>query len=79
MDAMSIALRGLTTQTHRLATSAQAIASMGMGEAGGAGRAPVDLTKEIVDIIEIKTAYKAGLSVVRTQDALNGALLDILS
>lgn len=36
----------------------------------------VDLTTEIVNLLEIKTSYKANLAVLKTQDEMLGALLD---
>ncbi len=36
----------------------------------------VDLTTEMVNLLEIKTSYKANLAVLKTQDEMLGALLD---
>lgn len=36
----------------------------------------VDLTTEMVNLLEIKTNYKANLAVLKTQDEMLGALLD---
>jgi len=36
----------------------------------------VDLTREIVNLLEIKTSYKANLAVLKTQDEMLGELLD---
>jgi len=36
----------------------------------------VDLTREIVNLLEIKNSYKANLAVLKTQDEMLGELLD---
>jgi flagellar basal-body rod protein FlgC len=134
MDALSIALSGLTAQTQRLAATASNIANASTTgiipsadpsapastvyqplrvtflqlESGGIGAgvkavvtpdpdgytvvydpesvyansegliaAPnVDYANELVNLIETKLAYRANISVIKTQDAMIGDLLD---
>jgi flagellar basal-body rod protein FlgC len=136
MDALSIALSGLTAQTKKLDTIASNIANVstsgrvpdaanpastvykpldvsftaltvGQGEPAGV-RATVtedtdgyslsfdpgnpdanaegliavpnvDLTEQVVDLINIKTVFRADLSIVKTKDEMDKDLLDILS
>ncbi|MFH1157502.1 MAG: flagellar basal body rod C-terminal domain-containing protein [Pseudomonadota bacterium] len=39
----------------------------------------VDLTREIVNLIEIKSLFKANLSVIKTYDKMMGELLDTIT
>ena len=80
MEAISTALSGLTTQSQRLADSAERIARLGgraeTSQAPERG-ADVNLAEEVVTQIEAKTAFRANVEVIRTADEMLGTLLDV--
>lgn len=104
LDALSIALSGLTAQKQRLAVTASNVANVSTegykplearlssqtiaGEGGAgvtasvgekAGSDSVDLSEEAVNLIVTKAAFKANLAVIKTQDEMTSALLDVLA
>lgn len=73
MQAFSISTAGMGAAAGRLAASAQRVGA----DAGVAAK--TDLAVERVEQISAKTAFSANAAVLRTADAMTGALLDLLA
>ena len=75
------------TQDYRLQTPEQISTAVGpvvrisRAETARAGekQPEPDLAREITDLISIKYDYKAAVMLLRTEDEMNGKLLDILA
>lgn len=102
LEALSIALSGLTAQKQRLSATANNVANAltedytpletnlsSQSKAGqGAGvraevvesttQDSVDLSKEAVDLLMTKAAFKANVAVIKTQDEMTDELLNTL-
>jgi flagellar hook protein FlgE len=70
MDVLATAGSGLVAAGGRLAASAARVARIGAGD-------DVDLTRETVELIEARTAFKANLAVVRIADEMWSSLLEL--
>jgi flagellar hook protein FlgE len=70
MDVLATAGSGLVAAGGRLAASAARVARIGAGD-------NVDLTRETVELIEARTAFKANLAVVRIADEMWSSLLEL--
>lgn len=72
----SRALEGLDRAEAKLQRAADRIAraSLPPGESGD----PVNLSEEIVSLLEARTAYKTNLRALKTAEELQGLLIDVL-
>ena len=69
---MNNAMNLITTSQHRLASSAQQIASATIRETG-----TQDLTRPMVGLLEARTEAMAGAKLIKTADEMIGTLLDV--
>ena len=72
----SRALEGLDRAEAKLQRAADRIARASLPP-GGSG-APVDLTEEIVGLLEARSAYRTNLKALKTAEELQGLLIDVL-
>lgn len=71
MQAIAIAAAGMTAAAHRLTASAERTATWSARESD------TDLIKEAAEQISAKADFKANVAVLKTADAMTGALLDL--
>lgn len=67
-DTLSVSLRALATQSQRLAETANKIANT--------AAEPADLAQAAVTLIEIKTAVKSNVAVIKAEKEMTDRLLD---
>jgi len=80
MQAISTAAAGMMAAADRLGASAQRMAASdakAKTDSVRASDADVDYVKERTEQIGAETEFKANAAVVRTADAMTGALLDL--
>ena len=78
MADLSIPLYGLSQAESRVNTAASRIARMGSPAVAGS-EDNVDLSGEMVALMESKNAYAVNAKVAQTFDQMNGSLLNILA
>jgi flagellar basal body rod protein FlgC len=71
VQALAIAAAGMTAAANRLTASAERTATW--NARGG----DADLVKEAVEQVSAKTDFLANIAVLKTADAMTGALLDL--
>lgn len=71
ISSISIAAGGMQRASQQLETSASRIARFGAGD--------VDITSEMVNVIEARNNFKANTKVVEAARDMSKALLDILA
>ena len=71
MQAFGIAAYGLTAAANRLGASAQRTATW------NAAATDTDLAKEAVEQISAEADFEANAAVIKTANAMSGALLDM--
>jgi flagellar basal body rod protein FlgC len=72
MQALAIAAAGMTAAANRLNASAERTAQWELADSPA-----VDLAREAVEQVSARTDFKANAAVIRTADAMTGALLDL--
>ncbi len=75
MPAINSALSGMAQNQQRMATAADRISRVGTTSDPG----DVDLSRELVNVMESKHGYRANLSVLKAADEMIGSLLDIFA
>ena len=77
MEVQSIALAGLEKAQERLAAVAKRLSS-GTATAPAAGQDTIDLSAEMVALLEAKIATQANLKLVESANELSSQSIDIL-
>ena len=79
MDISAIALGGLNQAQTNFDTAVRRIASGGSGAPGsGAGEDTVDLSSNIVSLLQAKNDFEANLKAVKIGDEMQRTALDLL-
>ena len=80
ISALSSAVQGMQRNQQALARHADRISRWGTSQQRDiADIVPVDLTMEMVGVLQAKRGFEANLPVIRAADEMLGSLLDILA
>jgi flagellar basal body rod protein FlgG len=79
MDISAIALQGLQQAVGRLNDAAQTIATYPATVSDGANVDTVDLSAEIVALMQAQTQFAANIDVLKTADAIQQKIFDVIA